>query len=157
MFTRFRSSLSALSLGGVLVLGTLGAGTGPARADGGDAARVIGGIIALYAISRAIDLNANRSQPPVQQQYHAPAPPRAHHIPAPAPAPRVAPDLCYREFQTRDGFFRGFAGRCLERSVTHALPQACAREYRTDRGIRVFYGGRCMAQNGWVRETPRRH
>jgi hypothetical protein len=155
MFKSCRAYLSALSLSGVIVLGALGAGASPARADGADAARVIGGIIALYAISRAIDLNANRSQPQVQQQYHAPARPRAHYTPPPPPPSRVAPDRCYREFQTRDGFFRGFAGQCLQRNVGHAPPQQCAREYRTDRGTRVFYGGRCMAQNGWVRETPR--
>lgn len=151
-FSFFRTTLPAAALGAVIALGALGASTAPARADGRDAAAVIGGIIALYAIGRALEdrndrRDATRLQhaTPPTQQYHAPSRPRQI----------VAPDHCYREFQTRDGYFRGFSGHCLERSTQVALPQACARDYRTDRGWRTFYGGRCLAQYGWVREGHR--
>lgn len=145
MFQTFRNTLSATALGAVLALGAFGASAAPARADSRDAAAVIAGIIALYAIGRAIDDRGDRRPP--SQLNHVPAQPRQ----------LVAPAQCYREFQTRDGFFRGYAGHCLERSTHVALPAACARDYRTDRGPRTFYGGRCLAQYGWVREGQRDH
>lgn len=148
MFRFIRTTLPAAALAGLVALGALGASTAPARADGRDAAAVIGGIIALYAIGRALDDRNDRRVP--AQLHHAP-PPQQFHVPS-RPRQIVAPEHCYREFQTRDGYFRGYAGRCLERSVHVGLPQACAREYRTDRGPRIFYGDRCMAQYGWVRE-----
>lgn len=160
MFRHLRTTLPALALGTALALGAVGASTAPARADSRDAVAVLGGIVALYAIGRAIDQRNDRRRPPTQlqhapaPQYHAPAP--QYHPPA-RPTQIVAPARCYREFHTRDGYFRGYAGHCLQRNVNHGLPDACAREYRTDRGPRIFYGGRCLAQYGWVREGQRGH
>ncbi|PWK60256.1 hypothetical protein [Roseicyclus mahoneyensis] len=145
MFHTLRTTLSAAALSALLAVGAIGASTAPAQADSRDAAAVIAGIIALYAIGRAIDDRGDR-RPPSQ----------LHHVPA-HPRQIVAPAQCYREFQTRDGFFRGYAGHCLQRSTHVALPQACARDYRTDRGWRTFYGGRCLSQYGWVREGHRSH
>jgi hypothetical protein len=153
LFRTFRSTFSAIALSAGLVLGTLGATTTTARADSGDAVRLLGGLIALYAIGRALDVRNDRQQP--SRQYYSPSLPAPQHQSSARPQQRIAPDQCYREFQTRDGYFRGYAGPCLQRSVRHGLPDACAREFRTDRGRQVFYGGRCMAQNGWVQETRR--
>lgn len=153
LFRTFRSTFSAVALSVGLALGTLGAAATPARADSSDAVRLLGGLIALYAIGRALDDRDDRQQP--SRQYYTPSRPAPQHQPSARPRQRVAPAHCYREFQTRDGYFRGYAGTCLQRSVRHGLPEACARELRTDRGWQVFYGGRCMAQNGWVRETRR--
>lgn len=151
IFRTFRRTVPAIALGAAVTLGTLGASTAPARADGRDAAAVIGGIIALYAIGRALEERNDRRA--ATQLQHVTPPPQVH---APhRPRQTVAPDQCYREFETRDGYFRGYSGRCLERSTQASLPQACARDYRTDRGWRTFYGGRCLAQYGWVREGHR--
>lgn len=150
MIRSLRTTLSAAALSAVLALGAIGAGTAPAQADSRDAAAVLGGIIALYALGRALDNGGPRQVP--SQNFHNPghpAPPA--HVPH-HPRQRVAPAHCYREFQTNDGYFRGYSGRCLQRSVQVGLPDACAREYHTTRGPRLFFGGRCMAQNGWVHE-----
>lgn len=157
MFRSFRTTLPAVALSAVLAITSLGASTTPAQADGRDAAAVLGGIIALYAIGRAIDERNDRNSRNVPtRQYHAPNRPQQYHAPG-RPRQIVAPAQCYREFQSRDGYFRGYAGRCLERSTHVALPAACAREYRTDRGWQTFYGGRCLSQYGWVRDDRRGH
>lgn len=148
---RLPTRLAAVVLAAAIALGATGASTAPARADSRDAAVVIGGIIALYAIGRALEQRNDRRPP--AQLHHAPRPQQFH---APQrPRQLVAPAQCYREFRTRDGHFRGYAGNCLSRSTHVALPQACARDYRTDRGWRTFYGGRCLAQYGWVPEGHR--
>jgi len=153
MFRRFRTTLPAVALSAVLALGAFGASTTQAQADSRDAARVIGGVIALYALSRALD-NRNQGQQPSQHRFN---PNRPQHYTPPHQPVRVAPANCYREFQTRHGYFRGYAGHCLQRTVHHGLPDACAQQFRTNHGPRVFYGSHCMAQNGWVQEVRHRH
>lgn len=152
MFRSLRTTLPALALGALIALGAVGASTAPARADSRDAAAVLGGIIALYALSRALD-QGNRGHVPSQNYFNPVHPPQVH-VPH-RPNQMVAPARCYREFQTRDGYFRGYSGPCLQRNVQVGLPDACARRYNTDRGPQLFFGGRCMAQHGWVQE--RRH
>jgi hypothetical protein len=139
----FRTSLPAVILSLVLALGALGAGTTQARADGGDAARVIGGIIALYAIGRAIDQRNDRRHP--TQNYHAPPPPQQ----------LVAPARCFIEGNDRGGYYRGYVRRCMQNNVAqpHRLPNQCLTTVHTPRGARQIYAGRCLAQNGWVREA----
>jgi hypothetical protein len=143
---RIVRSLPALLLSAVIALGSLGASTTQARADNGDAARIIGGIIALYAIGRAIE-NSNRHQP--SRNYHVPTRPR--HL--------VAPARCFIEGHDRNGYFRGYVQRCMLQNVSHAhlLPRHCLRDVHTQRGPRTIYGGRCLSQNGWVREAGVRH
>lgn len=138
MFRSLQTTLPALALSLAVALGTVGATATPARADADDAARIIGGIIALYAIGRALEGSSGGHVTRGHTYY-------------PYQTQRVAPAHCYREFQTHHGYFRGYSGRCLQRSVNYGLPDACARQYHTNRGLRTFYGGRCMAQNGWVR------
>jgi hypothetical protein len=127
-------------LSAVVALGALGTSATPARAD--DAARIIGGIIALYAIGRAIE-NSNRTQP--TRNYHVPNRPR--HL--------VAPARCFIQGQDRNGYFRGYVRRCMQHNARHAqlLPSDCLRRVHTRRGERLIYGGRCLARNGWVREA----
>jgi len=154
MIRFFRSTLPAVMLSAVLALSALGASTTQAQADSRDAARVIGGVIALYALGRALE-NRNDGHRPSQHYYNPNRPPQHFH-----PQPqrlRVAPAQCYREFQTRDGFFRGYAGDCLQRNVHFRLPDACARQYRTNHGPRTFYGSNCMGNHGWIRETRYNH
>jgi len=117
----------------------IGASATPARADGEDAARIIGGILALYAISRIID---NRNDDRNRQSTHRPAPPRL-----------VAPARCFIEGQDRNGYYRGYLRRCMQNHSGHAnrLPDTCLRRVTTQRGERRIYGGRCLFQNGWVR------
>ena len=52
MFRKLPPSLFAVALSGVIALGAMTASAGPARADSRDAARILGGVIALYAIGR---------------------------------------------------------------------------------------------------------
>lgn len=142
MLSPLRSTLPALLLSAVVALGALGASAPQARADGDDAARIIGGIIALYAIGRALE-NANRHEPP--RAYHAPVRPRQ----------LVAPARCFIEGHDHNGYYRGYVRHCMLNAVSHPqfLPSSCLRRVHTPRGERLIYGGRCLAQNGWVREA----
>jgi hypothetical protein len=142
MLVHLRSTLPALLLSVVLALGAVGASTTQARADSGDAVRIIGGLVALYAIGRAIE-NSNREQP--TRNYHTPTRPRQ----------LVAPARCFIEGQDRNGYYRGYVRRCMQNNAQHAqlLPSNCLRRVQTQRGERMIYGGRCLAQNGWVREA----
>jgi len=169
MFRHFRTTLPAAALSTVLAITSLGGSAVPARADGRDAAAVLGGIIALYAIGRAIDDRNDRNSRTVPtRQYHEPTRPQQHHGSGrprshegrddyDRPRQHVAPARCYREFQTGNGYFRGYAGHCLERNTHAALPASCARDFRTNRGWRSFYSSRCLSQRGWVREGRRNH
>jgi hypothetical protein len=129
-----------------LALGALGGTAAPARADGQDVARILGGLVALYVIGRAIDEANARNDPP----RHAP-PPQAHR--PPRPQPMVAPARCFIEGHDRNGYFRGYVRRCMQNNVAQParLPDQCLRRVTTQRGDRLIYGGRCLARNGWVR------
>ena len=147
MFRNPVPTLSAALLSGALVLGAIAASTVPARADSRDAVRVIGGIIALYAIGRAIEAHQDRRSP--SQATHAPV----------QPARLVAPARCYIEGHDRHGLYRGYGRRCMHEHAVrpHLLPQACLTTVHTQRGPRDIYAGRCLAQNGWVQEALLRH
>ncbi|GAA5080283.1 hypothetical protein N0B44_24435 [Roseibacterium beibuensis] len=152
--------LPAAGLSLALFFGALGASSSPARADADDAAALIGGLIALYALGQALD-NDHRGQAiPVDRIYNWPpgAPPR--HVQPPRRHVFVAPTRCFIQGRDRNGVYRGYVRRCMLNNVRHPnlLPAHCLREVRTDRGRRMIYGGRCLAQNGWVREADlRRH
>ena len=144
MIRSLRTTATATVLSLALALGAVGASATPARADGNDAARILGGIIALYAIGRAIELNSGSRHQPTQN-YHVPSRPRQ----------LVAPAHCFIEGHDRNGPYRGYVRRCMENNASHPhlLPQQCLRLVHTQRGERYIYGGRCLAQNGWVREA----
>lgn len=139
----------------VAVTGVTAAPT-PARADQ-DAAAIIAGIIALYAIGRAIE---ERNDDRAAQQ--SAARPRALGEPHRGVRGgrghrnlRVAPARCFRELDTPRGYVRGYGARCMERNVPRPalLPDRCIRRVHTYRGVRNLYGGRCLARNGWEREA----
>lgn len=140
------STLLAAGLSAVLALGGVALSAAPARADNDDAARIIGGIIALYAIGRAIELSQDRRRP-------------SHAAPVAPPPQLVAPQRCFIEGQDRHGPYRGYGRRCMQDHAAraHLLPQACLITVQTQRGPREIYAGRCLAQNGWVREAHLRH
>lgn len=146
LFRPVTSLLPALALSALIAMGAIGASTAPARADGDDAARIIGGIIALYAIGRAIE-NSSRDRP--SRNYHAPSRPRQ----------LVAPARCFVEGHDRHGYFRGYVRRCMQNNAQHpqVLPRSCLRDVHTQRGPRTIYAGRCLARHGWVREAGLRH
>lgn len=156
MFTRIHKPLTAAALSLALILGAMGASTGQARANNAeDAAAIIGGLIALYALGRALDGNNDR-RGHIVQQFHNPRP---HANTTHQPRRLVAPERCRREYQTRNGTFRGYGRRCMQNNVRRSdlLPSNCLRQVRTDRGTRNYYAGRCLARNGWVREGGRRN
>ncbi|QBY01819.1 hypothetical protein E2K80_14700 [Rhodophyticola sp. CCM32] len=136
-FTAAALSL-ALALTGVAATPTT------ARADSEDAAAVIAGIIALYAIGRAVDRRNDR-----RDERAAVVPPRPHHN------ARVAPARCFRELNTRNGQVRGYGARCMQNHVRRPglLPPQCIRQVQTHRGNRNLYRGRCLVRNGWEREA----
>lgn len=144
MFTSLSKTLTAGAVALSIALTSLGASASPARADNEDAAAILGGLIALFAISRAIQhhndgaSSAPAHQPPVVQ---------------PQPQRRVLPTECRRVFPTANGRFVGYNVRCTQNRVArpNRLPDQCIRQVRTDRGIRNFYGQRCMVRNGWTR------
>jgi hypothetical protein len=124
----------------------------PARANNDDAARIIGGLIALYALGQVIqNSNGNHRDAPVRAPpAQGFAPPRQHR-----PRQLVAPARCFIEGRDSNGFYRGYVRRCMQNNVSRPalLPQNCLRRVQTQRGERLIYGGRCLANNGWVREA----
>lgn len=159
MYRIFSRTTAALGLSLALSLSALGVSTTPARADNGDAAAVIGGIIALYAIGRAIDnRNDRRDSSRVHrnnnvhigqsrlQRHHGHQPRRSRQA-------LIAPSRCIIEGRDYNGNFRGYERRCMLNRVSSPrfLPDNCLRRVHTHRGERLIYGGRCLGQNGWVR------
>lgn len=152
MFPKLHPNFSAFALSGLIALGALSASAVPARADNRDVARILGGVIALYAIGRAIELNNNTRA--ARQVPHVPVTRAQPHVPAPPPA-LVAPARCFVEGRDHNGYFRGYGRRCMQNNTAHPrqLPQACLTTVHTQRGPREIYAGRCLANNGWVREA----
>ncbi len=151
MFASLGKTVTAGALALTIAVTSLGASATPARANGDEAAAIFGGLLALFAISRAIDIHNSRqgqaAAQPAPQQPHRPV------IQPVQPRQLVAPAQCRREFQTANGVFRGYNQRCMQRNVARPerLPENCIRQVRTQNGIRNFYAGRCLHRNGWVR------
>ncbi len=160
MLTSLIKTVSAAALSMALALGAMTATATPARADGTDAARLFAGLLALYGISRVIDMNNDRRENASRNQ-HVPTPeivhpgPRGHDVPSWHQNYRIAPESCRIEFNTHEGLFRGYRARCMQDTVARPglLPPECIRQFETTRGTRNYYGGRCLSQNGWVREA----
>jgi len=146
MFPVLKKTIPALLVSLSLAIGSVTASATPARANGhgngNEAAAVIGGIIALYAIARAIDRRNDR------RDDHA----QAHQPPVHQPT-LIAPSRCFIRGQDGNGQYRGYVRRCMLNNASQAqlLPQNCLRGVHTPRGFRNIYGARCLARNGWVR------
>lgn len=150
MQLRVSQAISALAVGAVIALGAVAATSMPARADNRDVARILGGVVALYAIGRAIELSRDsRARAETAHVPHPPAPIQA------TPPARVAPARCFVEGHDRSGYVRGYGQRCMQRHAAYPgdLPQACLTHIQTERGPRAIYAGRCLANHGWVREA----
>ncbi|MEM8824012.1 MAG: hypothetical protein AAGF30_10420 [Pseudomonadota bacterium] len=164
----FRSFLAAT----LSVALALPAVTAPAHAnpDAEDIAKVLGGLAALYVLSRALEnrnVQNNRVIAPVRRApvYTAPTRHRdlnrgrIHH-----PRDRfdrnvrIIPDSCYREVDTRRGVVAGYGARCMQNRVARPgiLPPQCIRQVQTVRGPRNLYSPRCLRQQGWSPRTARR-
>lgn len=116
--------------------------TAPAQADGDDVAKVLGGLLLLYGISRALEDDT----PTVTR--HVTPPPRRNH--------RVIPQRCFREIQRTDGSLaRGYGARCMQRHVSRPglLPARCIRREHTVRGQRNLFRPRCLRREGWTRQA----
>jgi len=117
----------------------------PARAGGEDIAKVLGGLVVLYAIGRAIDDSS--AAPRVQRQTTVT--PRRQL----GNRNKVIPNTCFRELVSRGEIRRGYGARCMQNTVRRAgaLPPQCIRQIDTRRGTRNLYSERCLRRNGWVR------
>lgn len=147
----------ALAIG--LALGGVTASASPARASNDEIAAIIGGLIALYALGQAVQNDGDRGIP-LDRVIDPPRradPPRRIDPPRHRPQPHrlVAPARCFIDGQDRNGYFRGYVRRCMQRNAERpaALPQHCLRRVETHRGPRMIYGGRCLFENGWRREA----
>lgn len=145
LIARFTRIATAAGLSLALAMGALTASAAPARADNADAARLLGGIIALYALGRALESSQSHARPRHDPPRHRPT--------------LVAPARCFIEGRDSNGPYRGYVRRCMQRNADHVrfLPDNCLRRVHTARGDRMIYGGRCLARNGWVREAGVRH
>jgi len=145
MHHRFAKTCTAALLSLCLAIGAVGASASPARAENNsDVAAVLGGLLALFAIGRAIDIHNDRNN------RHVAPPPPQHR---PQPPALVAPSRCFIEGWDNGQRYRGYVRRCMLNNVAQVnrLPDRCLRLVHTERGPRNIYGGRCLAQNGWVR------
>lgn len=146
--TRITRTLTAAGIALSIAITAVGASATQARADNGDAARIIGGLIALYAIGQAIQHHNDNNSRVSRNYVHRPHQPNNQRR-------LVAPARCFIEGRDQNGFYRGYLRRCTQNNVARpaALPQNCLRRVETQRGTRLIYGGRCLARNGWVREA----
>lgn len=141
----------------------LPATTNPARADAEDAVKVIGGLVALYALKEALDNRRERRQAPVVTRQHTP--PQAtirrstpRHA-QPHRDVRIIPSQCRRDVTLANGRTRtAYGARCMQNRVARpgTLPPSCIRQFQTPRGTRNVYGARCLQQNGWAERHARR-
>lgn len=122
----------------------------PARADGQDIAKVLGGLVVLYAIGRAIDDRNDNRQVQRQVQRHATVNPgRGVGV----RAQKVIPNQCFVEVVSQGQIESGYGARCMQNNVRRAgeLPPRCLRQVDTRRGTRNLYSERCLRRDGWVR------
>ncbi|MEM9797702.1 MAG: hypothetical protein AAF919_14515 [Pseudomonadota bacterium] len=157
----------------------------PVHADAKDVAKIVGGLAAIYAVSRLIEDQRRQGQvrrteqitraPVYQPRYEPqPQPTRIRETPRtspiywsdrPAPRPfynpvtlRVLPEQCLRQFDTPDGLTTGYGAQCMQNAVVlpGSLPPNCLRRLNTSVGERTIYAPRCMGRNGWSTRTARR-
>lgn len=64
---------------------------------------------------------------------------------------QLLPGDCLRSFQTRDGRYRVFGKKCLQRNYgfTRDLPKACKVKFRANGKKRQGYGARCLRRSGY--------
>ena len=103
----------------------------PAAAKPNDGAKILGGLAALYILSRVIKDNDRRR-------------------PAPAPVQPTVPNRCLKTFYTPKGAIRAYGAHCVAKQAPRlSLPQQCKRRINTDYGRRNVYGPYCLRENGY--------
>lgn len=108
------------------------AGAAPVQAKSNDAAKILGGLAALYLISRIIKDNKRRTP-----------------VVAPVVVPTL-PDRCLRTYYTPNGPREAYGAYCLnKRAPQLRLPKQCKRRISTDRGARNVYSPHCLQTHGY--------
>lgn len=141
-------------------------GSAPARADE-DLARALAAIVGIAIVGKVISDNRsddkkkstvtrnrntthhstrpyyNRSDNWIRRVEPRPLPRRVER--------RLLPGDCLRSFNTRDGRYRIFGKRCLQRNYQHvrSLPRSCEVSFRTGNQKRHGYGARCLHRKGY--------
>lgn len=151
----------------------------PARADSRDVAKVIGGLVALYALKELLDEQREARAAPVQRREVARAPRRAPAAAAPRGAPPpssprphrrpetaalpggdmlLLPDACRVTHRTASGAVDGYGARCMQNAVARPgqLPPDCIRRLDTPDGPEAVYAPRCLRDAGWTSRTALR-
>lgn len=162
--TKFTAGLMALSL----AIG--GFSAAPARADGEDVAKVLGGLLTLYVIGKAIDDNksdkkqtASKPKQPNKKKTHDHPHKenpfdRMHRKPG---LSYVIPSECIMTARGRHGGPQLVAfDKCLKRKrpVQAHLPVACETRVSTRHGKSKAYEMGCLTNFGYrVRDMPPRH
>ncbi|KIT15132.1 hypothetical protein [Jannaschia aquimarina] len=134
----------------------------PARADAEDVAKVVGGLVLLYALKEAIENRNDRRDRSREvrrdrRDYYDPIirSPRPHRRPGNQVLrrdDRSIPADCLRSLRTLDGVVTGYGARCAQNRVRRAgsLPPQCLRQVRGFERTRTLYSPRCLARNGWA-------
>ncbi|MEL6586895.1 MAG: hypothetical protein AAFY65_01585 [Pseudomonadota bacterium] len=150
----------------------LPAATTPVRADAEDAARVVGGLVALYVLKEALERRQDRKEvrrvAPSTRHHntvrrHSHIQPRhrqggARHRDRVRDV-RIIPSTCRRNVTLNNGrAVTAYGARCMQNRVARPgiLPPNCIRRVSTHRGQRNVYGPRCLARNGWSERHARR-
>ena len=125
----------------------------PARANDDDVAKALAAILGLAIVGKVIiDSRDDKRKKAKQVQPRRHVDPYVHPRPRPDRVNRkLLPQQCFRSFEVRNGYMRGFGRRCLNRhfDYAHQLPGRCYREVWTDRGRRGVYGARCLRERGY--------
>ncbi|EPX87089.1 hypothetical protein [Salipiger mucosus] len=139
----------------------------PARADGKDAARVLGTAATLFILGKTIA--DARGEDRVDWRFHTPQGQRHRALPEVVgrgfgnrprhDRRRVLPSRCV--FEVRGGGMRYVLGQgCLQRNGVRVnrLPRECLTRVRTGRGVRPAYVAGCLRRDGYRldRDAPRR-
>jgi hypothetical protein len=148
----FRRSIATL-LSAALVATSVS--TAPARADE-DVIKVLGGLVALGIIAKAIDDRNDRKKRQRAatgkiQPYKVTRP----HVGTIGPKLRprrlvkIAPEQCLQNTWTHQGPRPVYAARCMKHYSRAQLPHSCLRENQTLSGPRYYYTPRCLHEHGW--------
>ena len=136
----------------------------PARAEPGDAAKVLFGVAALAMIAKALD--NNHSQPQVVTRYptkpayvtprYQPVAPRYQPAPPRQPVYQASkfdlPGSCLRNFQVNGRTVQLFGNGCMTQTYRFAssLPYACQYGFTNDRGRNhIGYEPLCLREHGY--------
>ena len=153
---------------GVTALSLTLASAIPAQAQGldrEDVGKLLFGLVAIAAVSAAIENNQRREQSTPETRAHERRTGSWADLNQPLPRHDnrrderrlTLPSECLRTVETRFGDLRLFGQRCLERNYRFVadLPERCEVRVYSDRGPREGYDPLCLREQGY--RTNRRH